>query len=211
MPNPTASAQTVRTAFDIAKWDSGTVPIDLVTSTNIQLGLGCDLLWQMIFSTGTLADGTIEAFTNIASVVIALQDASTHTTTYWSQTVLNASIIAPGAGSPALTAANWTNGTQQQISLAIPHSVWNTLSMTGQTTFCVCIFGVTTDATPKTVPYAFFLVTIFNTGMPVSTPLASPSVLGYQSYLCSDGLYRRLTILPNGSIQVINPSGSSSP
>jgi len=206
MSNPILTAQTIRTAFDVSEWDSGSVPKDLTTGSPMVLAVGADLLWQMVLydaAGGALADGNILAVTNLASVVIALQTSSNphNGITYWSETVPVANILAPGAGAPALTTANWLNNTQQQISLVIPNSVWNTLSMSGESAFWALMYGVTTDATAKIIPYAGFQVTILDTGLPVSNPLASPSVLGYESFLCPDGYFRRVSL-------VIDPSGS---
>jgi len=213
MANPQRTAQTIRTAFDVTKALTGTAPQDATTGATIMLATGADLLWQMVFSVGTLADGTIIDPTNLASIVVALQASGTphEGTTYWSQTVLNANITAPGGGSPALTAANWANGSQQQVNLAVPASVWNTLSVAGSNQFWCCIYGVTNDSTAKYVTLAFFQVSLFDTGIPVTNPLASPSVLGYQSYLCPDGKYRRWALTNAGGGYCPNPDGSTSP
>jgi hypothetical protein len=213
MSNPTESYQVIRTAFDVTKWNANVAPTDITTGATLQLAIGADLLWNMIFSVGALADGTILNPSNLTSIIVALQDSNAphETTSYWAQTILNAAIGVPGAGSPTLNTANWNNGSAQQISLSVANSVWNTLIQSGQNTFWVCIYGITTDSPAKNVPLAFFQVLLFDTGMPVTNPLASPTVLGYQSFLCSDGLYRRMTISPEGSVEVINPAGSSSP
>lgn len=196
----------IRTAFDVSEWDNNNVPTDLTSGSPMVLAVGADLLWQMILfdaAGGALADGNILAVTNLASVVISLQTTSNphNGITYWSESVLVGNILAPGAGSPALTTANWLNNTQQQISLAIPNSVWNTLSMSGESAFWAVLYGATTDVPAKIIPFAGFQVTIFDTGLPITNPLASPSVLGYDSFLCSDGFYRRQSL-------VLDPSGS---
>ena len=221
MSNPTLSAQTIRTAFDVSEWEEGAVPKDLTTGSPLVLAIGADMLWEILLYDAAgeaLADGNILAVTNIASIVVALQTASSphNGITYWSESVLLADILAPGAGSPALTAANWLNGTQQQFSLVIPNSVWNTLSMSGESAFWVTIYGVTSDSPAKNVPYAGFQVTIFDTGMPVTNPLSSPSVIGYTSFLCPDGFYRRekLVLDPSGSgdyVSVIDQTPRTSP
>ena len=221
MSNPILTAQTIRTAFDVSEWESGAVPKDLETGQPMVLAIGADLLWQMILfnaAGGALADGNILAVTNLASVVISLQTASSphNGTTYWSETVPVANILAPGSGSPALTTANWVNDTQQQISLAIPTAIWNTLSMSGESAFWVSMYGVTIDVPAKIVPFTGFQVTIFDTGLPITNPLASPTVLGYQSYLCPDGFYRRekLVLDPSGSgdyVSVVDQTPRTSP
>jgi hypothetical protein len=221
MPNPILTAQTIRTAFDVSEWDSGVVPKDLTTGSPMVLAVGADLLWQMILfdaAGGALADGNILAVTNLASVVIALQTASNphNGINYWSETVSVANILAPGSGSPALTTANWVNGTQQQISLAIPNTIWNTLSMSGESAFWVLMYGVTTDVPAKIVPFTGFQATIFDTGLPITNPLSSPSVVGYTSFLCPDGYYRRekLVLDPSGSgdyVSVVDQTPRTSP
>ena len=218
MANIQVYKQRIRTTFDISKWMLPSVT-DLISGGAIQIANGADIQWEMMFSYGTMADSpsTVIDFTGIASVVIALQtSAQPHEgTTYWSATILNANIL------NTVTAATWNgagtvySATAQQICALIPN-LQNAVAITGgNTVYWVVIYGVTTDATPKYVPYASFQVTVVDTGMPAGTPVSSPSFSGYMSFLCSDGLYRKAALVqnPDGGwvITVLNQTGTASP
>ena len=65
------------------------------------------------------------------------------------------------------------------------------------------------------VPLTSFPLTVQDTGMPVGNVLSAPSLIGVQSFLCSDGLYRKFAIQqdPGGNWVpvVVNQTGTSSP
>jgi hypothetical protein len=205
MPNPQVPQQTIRFASDISKWmaNLSSTPNDLESNLPIQIANGSDILIQWLASDGVLADGTVVDFTNIDHVVFALQGSSNphNSTTYWSYSVPFSNIT------NAVSAANWNNGSAQQISLAIPNSA-NSIGLlnNGSQAFWLCIYGVTKDATPKQVPYAVFPITVVDTGIPIANP-ALPQTFKIGSkipFLCSDGLTRDVTLQKVGSLWTLN-------
>ena len=82
-------------------------------------------------------------YTNIVSVVIALQDKNTphNATSYWSVT------IPPALINNTCTAANWTAGTDQQIKQIISSSL-NTFAMNSASQqYWLCIYAITNGST----------------------------------------------------------------
>ena len=68
----------------------------------------------------------------------------------------------------------------------------------------------------QNVPFSSFQMNVQDTGMPVGNVLIAPSLVGTQSFLCADGLYRKMEILLDTStglyeVVVVNQSGTSSP
>lgn len=213
-------AQRIRFAVDVSKWPSGigSAPTDVISGTQVQIANGADLQIELIFSDGALADSptsTVLDFTNIASVVVALmQPTNPHGSgIYWE-------ISTPNASLTACTAAQWNAAqpnTNAQLTVLVPNAL-NSFNLSANTNqpFWICVYGVTSDATPKQVPYCFFPVQIVDTGMPATNPaLPQPFKVGSTlAFVCSDGLTRNLSIqqAPNGLWTVnVNQVGYNGP
>lgn len=206
-------------AFDISRWASNLAGStqDIISGQSIIIANGADLSFELAFYDAmgaAMADGNLIDFTDIDHVVVALQETLNphNATQYWSYTINNASI------NNTLTTAQWTGAqpnTLCHVNVLVPNTNNSfTLDLKNQQYFWLCIYGVTNDATPKQVPYAFFQVAIVDTGMPVSNPvLPTPFKAGSTLYfLCSDGLSRavQVTQQSNGNWTLtVNQAGTT--
>lgn len=212
MANPQVKTVRVRMAFDISKWLSQNV-VDIISNSAPQFPSGSDISLETMFSYGVLNDSpsTVIDLSVYASVIVALQSTNTphEGTTYWSQTT--------SSYTNTITAAQWADGTaaHAQIVFAIPNSVWTVLNTGPSSVYWMVIYGTTTDSPAKLVPFAAFQLTVQDTGMPVGNVLSAPSLIGTQSFLCSDSLYRKLNIQQDSTGTwvpvVVDQTGASSP
>ena len=167
----TLNQKRIRLLMDADNWNA-VLPNVLVSALPVAVLIpnGADLLFQLAAMASSVAPAPITDankidFTTVAKVTVSLMGTPDprNTTIYWSYDVLNVNI------NNAMTAAHWLDGSDQQISLAIPGNV-NGFAMTGANqVFWLCVYATTTDAIPKVIPLATFPVTVFDTGLPYVT------------------------------------------
>lgn len=213
MAQPQVKSVRIRMAFDISQW-SQSKATDVITSAPPQFPTGSDMSLEMLFCYGTLSDANVIDMSVYTSVVVALQSTNVphEGTTYWSSTISSGSFVA--CTYTQFTAAQ--PNTNAQITAAIANSVWSALSLSSNNSYWMVIYGITTDTPAKYVPFAAFALSVADTGMPVGSSILAPSLSGYQSYLCSDGLYRKagIQLMPDGvtwNLIILDQNGSASP
>jgi len=113
-------------------------------------------------------------------------------------TSVNAGVI---TGLQILTYGGWS------VNPSTPNAATGGHGMTAS-------IGLTFTAAQRQIPLQFFNVNIMDTGMPVLNPISSPQVLGYDSFLCSDGYYRRQSVVMDGAgnwVPVVDQTARTSP
>ena len=187
----------IRFANNINQWSAGT-PTDAGTGQAVVIPTGADLVLQMFFSQGALAEDTKLDYANIATVYVALQTTgSPHAATvYWSKSIANDEI------NNACTATSWLAGTDEQIELAIPSALNAFQAPQGAQNYWLVIYGVTDEATPRQIVFCATQVQVKDSGLPIGVPTLPQAfkVGGKLSFVCADAQTRDVTftLLGNG-------------
>lgn len=156
--------------------------IDLVNSEGVQFEF---LVYDS--SAGVLSDTTtVNSWTNINSVVIALQDTPNphNATVFWSASLAQAAIH------QTCTVANWNAGTDQHGLLVVPGTqAYFNITQPNQGSW-LCIYALSTDATPNVYLLAAFQITVSDSGIPSGLGtfyLLGPDNLVHAVYITKDG------------------------
>ena len=186
----------IRFANDINNWAAGT-PLDAGTGAAVVIPTGADLLLQMFFSQGAIAEGTKLDYTHISTVYVALQSTNNphNGTVYWTKSIAGADI------NGACTVANWQAGSDQQIALAIPSALNAFQAPAGAQNYWLVIYGITDDATPRQIIFCATQVQVKDSGLPIGVPtLPQTFKVGSKvSFVCADTQTRDVQFVKLGN------------
>ena len=168
----------------MTKWLNS--PTDIIANSSPSIANGADLQFELLLSYGTAVDDTtIVSTSNWASFYVQLK-----TTTdkdgldLWA----GAGSVSSSAFNPAITFANWTEGTAQQVLVQIPSSANQILTSQDSQPFWMTIYAETTDSPAKVIPVCAFQLLVFNTGLGVVPP-SYVSSASYYNKTQSDARY----------------------
>lgn len=199
MSQPRINAQYFRLAVNVEK--PATAVKDDLSAATVVLATGAALEFDFVFSEGVLADGTILDLSNFASIEFKIQSpGSPH-----ANAVLIAQSIAAANFQALDLAAHWSDGTQQQITIAIAGADNVLQPTTGSTgNYWLCVYGKLSAAaaaalTPAKqagdpVPLCYFQISCIDSGIPPAAPALPASFKAGSKlpFLCDDNLTRDL-------------------
>lgn len=176
MSNPTIGLNRIRLLVDINNPEQNL--LNLTENAAPELINGEGTQFELMFYSGAggaaFSDATtITSWSNITSLVVALQDTPVphEGTTFWAQSLAVASIV------QACTVANWNtgltapSGTTQQALVVVPASVsFFNMSAQVQPTWLL-IYALTTDSPNQPICLAAFGISVFDAGISPSYPV----------------------------------------